>query len=185
MFEKGVCEEIVYDDKLILVLSNDIIDAYVEGITIKNLPIKIPKIYIDKSSNNKDVFNFKHKFIIHRLHDCIDNQTFYIMSLYEKNVANYDSDFVQFIRDASKNGVRYVYDVFLTNDIYQKRIFTNVAKSRFIQIGDEVIFVIKLNQPINQEYLMNRDYRTQLNLIDIVSFLSDYKEELNTNDQEG
>ena len=76
MFEKGVCEEIISDNKLTVVLSNDIIDAYVDGVYNKKLPVKMPKLYIDNSSNNKDVFNYNHKFVIRRLHDCLENQTF-------------------------------------------------------------------------------------------------------------
>ena len=186
MFEKGVCEEIVYDDKLIIVLSNDIIDAYIEGSLTPNIPIKIPKLYIDRASNNKEVFNFKHKFIIHRLHDILEEQTYYIISLHQHIIPGYDMDFMKFIRDAARDTSKYKYDIYVTNDIYQKRTFANVVtKSKLIQIGDEVIFVVKLDSPIDSEYLMNRDYRTKLNLIDVVSFLSDYKDELNTNDQEG
>ena len=184
MFEKGVCEEIITDDKLTIVLSNDIIDAYVEGVYNKKLPIKMPKLYIDKSSNSKDVFNCNHKFIIRRLHDCLENQTFYIISLYAKVIQNYDPDFIQFIQDASNNP-KYHYSVFITDNVYQKRMFTNITKSRLIQFGDEVIFDVKLDNPINPEFVMNRDYRSELGLIDIVSFFSNYKEELNTLDQEG
>ena len=184
MFEKGVCEEIINKDRLILVLSNDIIDAYAEAIYTKKLKVKMPKLYIDKTSNDKDVFNFNHKFVIHRLHDDIENQTYYILYLYANFIPNYDADFVKFIQDASKNP-RYHYTVYISDCIYQKRTFANVTKSRLIQISDEVIFEVKLNQPIDGEHLMDRDYRSQLNLLDIVSILSEYRDELNTIDQEG
>ena len=184
MFEKGVCEEIINDDSLTLVLSNDIIDAYVEGVYNNKLSVKMPKLYIDKTSNNKDIFNFNHKFVIHRLHDDIEKQTFYILYLYATNIQNYDPDFVRFIQDAAKNP-RYHYNIYVSDYIYQKRTFANITKSRLIQIGDEVIFKVNLDQPISSEHLMNRDYRTKLNLIEIVSLLSDYRDELNTIDQEG
>lgn len=175
MFDKGVCEEIIDDKNIKLVFSNEILNSYFKA-NINNKHIKMPKCYFDRTSNNRSKLSSEYnlRYIIHRLHDCINNQTFYFISLFSRNLKNYDSDFIQFIKDASKCP-KYHYDVFYTTNVYK----------RSFELTTEIIFIIDLESPISMEYLMSRDYRIDLNLMDKVSLLADYKEELNTVDQEG
>ena len=175
MFEKGVCEEIVDKNNIKIIFSNYITDAYINACKNKK-EINIPKYYLDKASNNKNRFNIKYnlRYIIHRLHDCSKNQTFYIISLFSPNIKDYDKDFIQFIMDAAKYP-KYQYDVFFTTKVFTKK-FKDV---------NEVIFTIDLDELAVNNCFMNRNYRIELDLLDKVSLLADYREELNTIDQEG
>lgn len=168
MFIKGPCEEIVDNKSLKLVISDFITDFYV-----KNRHIRFPLIYFDAFSSNEEFMKSRAKYVLIRVHDSIDHQTYYIVSLYDHD-DSYDKDFIKFLLSAAQHP-RYSINTY----------YTNCVTFRKHDTSKEIIFNIDLEKPISKEYLMNRDYRITCNLMDNVSLLADYREELNTLDQEG
>ena len=177
MFTKIACEEIIDDTSIKVITSPDINYA-----VYNNNGVKVPILYFDDFSNKYSLLERNDiKWNIVRLYDCIKEQVFYFIATQDQvnckisgiDDKYYDKDIMDFVVSAALCNPRYVIDVYYSNHVVIK------------EENSEIIFCIDLDNPISKENIMPRDYRTKLGFIDCVSLLSDYKEELNTTDQEG
>ena len=178
MFTKTVCEEII-DDKSIKIISSPDINF----LALKNQDdcVRVPILYFDNFSNKYSLLERKDiEWNVVRLFDCIKNQVFYFIATQDqvkcKNHIGdvyYDHDMMDFVFSAALGNPRYVINTYISNRVIIKRE------------SSEIVFFVNLETPISKEYMMPRDYRTKLDFLDNVSFLSDYRDEINTTDQEG
>lgn len=176
MFIKTVCEEIITDKRLTIINSEAIDDSVLIG----NLKSNPPILYFDKYSNFRHLIKtINCDWFILRVYDCIKEQVYYFISIkdhlnfsgLDKGRYEYDKDFIDFVYNAASTNPRYVYNTYITQNVY-------------VNNKDEIVFNVSLNTPISREYQMSRDYRTELDFINIVSELSLYKEELYSDDKE-
>ena len=88
---------------------------------------------------------------------------------------DYDTELIDIIKNAS------------TLPRYEIWYFYKVRHIRKTIDDDniEIVFNVNLINPISQEYQMDRSYRVELDYLDNVSYLSEYRKELNTINQEG
>ena len=173
MFLKRFCEEIIDNSNMSLkiIMSKRIDECSMNNLTTK---IKSPYVYIEVGElmvHKDDLFN------VIRLHDSIDNKTFYFITRSSMigDFYEYDTDLINIIKNASTLP-RYEIWYFYKVHHIEKTIDDD---------NEEIVFNVNLINPISQEYQMDRSYRVDLDYLDNVSYLSDYRRELNTTDQEG
>jgi len=171
MFVKKFCEEIIDNSKMNLkiILSRKIDECSMNNLNSK---VKVPYTYIEDGNvmvHKDDLFN------VIRLHDSIDDKTFYFITRSSMigDIYDYDTDLINIIKNAS------------TLPIYEIWYFYKVHHiSKTINDNTEIVFNVDLINPISQEYQMDRSYRTELDYLNNVSFLSVYREMLNSNNKE-
>ena len=182
MFTKTVSEEII-DDNSIKIISSPNINflAFKNKEWYNDDCVRVPILYFDDFSNKYSLLERNDiEWNVVRVFDCIKNQVFYFIATQDqvkcKNRIGdhyYDHDMMDFIFSAALGNPRYVINTYISNRVIIKRE------------SSEIVFFVNLETPISKEYMMPRDYRTKLGFLDSVSFLSDYRKELNTMDQEG
>ena len=174
MFLKRFCEEIIDNSKMSLkiIMSKRIDECSMNNLTAK---IKSPYIYIEVGDFIEHKVHKDELFNVTRLHDSIDGKTFYFItrSSMDSDFYVYDKDLINIVKNVStlpRYEIWYFYKVHFI--------------SKTIDDNTEIVFNIDLINPISQEYQMDRSYRTELDYLNNVSFLSIYKEMLNSNNKE-
>ena len=179
MFTKFPCEEIIDDKYIKIITSPKITNAVYEYRINNHKEAKVPILYFDNFSNKYSlVTNTYILWSIIRVYDFIKEQVFYFIATKDQTKCSgiddeyYDKDIIDFIFGASLNNPNYIITNHISNHVV-------------INDNNELIFFINLDIPISREYMMQRKYRTEVGFLDCISLLSNYKEELNTVDQEG
>ena len=188
MFKKLPCEEI-YDpefNRIIIIVSKDIMDAYEEYIRKNNSLLIMPKIYFDVKLS-RECMERNTICYIRRLYNpkedstlfCAFGQKVYTDDDYkDKYLKAVDFDFIKFAASYNPDTVQDTGIEFKNHLLEGNAGYSNNTQEIIITIDLNNInnksFDVQ-NMKYNKEYFMKRNYRETLNLFDKVSYLKDEK----------
>jgi hypothetical protein len=184
MFKKLPCEEIYEPNfnRLIIIVSKNIIDAYEEYVNKNNQDINIPKVYFDVKLSN-DCIDGSMSCFVRRLYNPKEDSTIYC--IFDKRVFTDEEYKNKYLKDVDIDFIKYISNYNPDTEYDTGLKFKNhllVGEAVYIIDTQEIFVVINLNEldnkvfdikniKYNKEYFMKRNYRDTLNLFDKVSKL--------------